>query len=205
MLWVGIYLLMEIQFKNILKKAKAIQDGTHQIGKTFEGAIFSEGSWYLSLQDFEVSEVAIPEVEAPISPIVLDAPLSDVLFLGDTFNGTGEDLLHKMIQAMNLGKNAVQRIPFDENLDTRRELIAAISQHRPQVVVSLGAIVTNILLEKKEKLSTIHGQLIPQETTDWKYLLMPLFHPEFLLINPNMKRTAWNDLQKIMEFLKKQS
>lgn len=203
--WVWIYLLMEIQFKNIFKKAKAIRDGAHPIGKTFEGAIFSEGSWYLSLQDIEVSEAVIPEVVTAVSPIVLDASLSDVLFLGDTFSGIGEDLLYKMIQAMNLGKNAVQRIPFDENLDTRRELMAAISGHRPQIVVSLGAIVTNMLLEKKEKLSTIHGQLIPQETTDWKYLLMPLFHPEFLLINPNMKRTAWNDLQKIMEFLKKDS
>lgn len=203
--WVWIYLLMEIQFKNILKKAKAIQDGTHQIGKTFEGAIFSEGSWYLSLQDIKVAEDIIPEAITRETLVVSSSALSDVLFLGDTFNGTGEDLLHKMIQAMNLGKNAVLRIPFDENLDTRKELLAAIAQHRPKVVVALGAIVTNILLEKKEKLSTIHGQLIPLETTDWKYLLMPLFHPEFLLINPNMKRTAWNDLQKIMEFLKNQS
>jgi uracil-DNA glycosylase family 4 len=197
---------MEIQFKNFSKKTKAIENGTELIGKTFEGALFKESSWFLALQDFNLVK---PEEAAEASPKAALAPLCDVLFLGDTYNGTGEDLLAKMIQAMHLPSDAVLRVTFDENTDTRQELLTTISKHRPKIVVSLGAVVTNILLQKKEKLSTIHGQLIAQEenqeTSNWKYLLMPLFHPEFLLINPNMKRTAWNDLQKIMEFLTKQS
>lgn len=197
---------MEIQFKNFIKKTKAIEIGADPIGKTFEGAIFQESSWFLALQEFEhiKTEVIVEKTSNSIQ-----SPLCDVLFLGDTFSGTGEDLLHKMILAMHLKHDAVLRVPFNENTDTRQELLAAITKNRPQIVVSLGAVVTNILLQKKEKLSTIHGQLIPQEgneeTNSWNYLLMPLFHPDFLLINPNMKRTAWNDLQKIMEFLKKQS
>jgi DNA polymerase len=125
--------------------------------------------------------------------------------LGDTYSGLGEDLLFKMILAMNFEKDTIKRIPFDENIDTRLELNKTITQYRPQIVVSMGAVVTNLLLERKEKLSSIHGQHIPMETSDWKYLLVPIFHPEFLMINPNMKRTAWNDLQKIMEYFKKES
>jgi len=201
---------MEIQFKNILKKSKAIESGTDPIGKTFEGALFQDSSWYLALQDFKVSAAVIPETRTLVNNLEsaqerTQDSLCDVLFLGDTFNGSGEDLLHKMIVAMHLGQDKVVRVPFDESVDTRQELLGSISINRPKVVVSLGAIVTNILLEKKEKLSSIHGQLIPEETSHWKYLMMPLFHPEFLLINPNMKRTAWNDLQKIMELLKKES
>jgi uracil-DNA glycosylase family 4 len=201
-LW--IYLLMENQFKNILKKAKAIENGTHPIAKTFAGAIFQESNWFLSLQNFEIT---VPETLSPSKHTtkVASNALCSVLFLGDTFSGTGEDLLHKMILAMNLGKDKIKRIPFNENTDNRDELLSHIDRLRPEIVVSLGATVTNLILEKKEKLSSIHGQLIPLETTDWKYLMMPVFHPEFLLINPNMKRTAWNDLQKIMEFFKKDS
>jgi DNA polymerase len=193
---------MEILFKNILKKAKAIQDGSHPISHTFAGDLFRESAWYLSLQNIELEELAETVAEVPTTS---QHSLCKLLFLGDTYNGVGEDLLQKMIVAMNLGSDGVKRISFDENNDQRAQLIKAIVENRPQVVVSLGAIVTNMLLEKKEKLSSIHGQLLPQEASDWKYLLVPVFHPEFLLINPNMKRTAWNDLQKIMEYFKKES
>jgi DNA polymerase len=190
---------MEIKFINITKKAKAIKDGSHPIGKTFAGALFKESGWYLSLQNIET---APPEISRSVK---VQESRCAVLFLGDTYNGVGEDLLSKMILAMNFEKETIKRVPFDENIDTRLELNKSVTMHRPQVVVSMGAVVTNMLLEKKEKLSGIHGQLIPMETSDWKYLLVPIFHPEFLLINPNMKRTAWNDLQKIMEYFKKES
>ncbi len=199
---------MEIQFKKILNKAKAIENGIDPISKTFEGAIFKESSWFLALQNF--STVEVPEVEisrelAVETEVIQEPALCEVLFLGDTYDGTGDDLLHKMIQAMGLAKGAVKRLPFNENTDDRKQLIVSISKARPKIVVSLGAIVTNILLEKKEKLSGIHGQLLPLGSDGWNCLLVPLFHPEFLLINPNMKRTAWNDLQKVMEYLKKES
>lgn len=205
LLW--IYLLMEIQFKNILKKAKAIENGLDPLSKSFAGELFKGSSWYLSLMNIEAPKtVDLPIKEVISAPLVeLQPPLLKILFLGDTHDGTGEDLLAKMIQAMGLPKDAIKRIFFNEQKDNREELLNAIKTYRPEVVVSLGAIVTNILLEKKEKLSSIHGHFIESEAESWKFLLVPIFHPEFLLINPNMKRTAWNDLQKIMELFKKDS
>ena len=33
--------------------------------------------------------------------------------------------------------------------------------------------------------------------------MVPIFHPDFLKINPKMKRTAWDDLQKVMRMIGK--
>jgi len=114
---------------------------------------------------------------------------------------------------MKLEGNEFYRFKMDEALEEVADLAAnlekpnhatqnllnIILEKRPRIVVSLGATVTNILLGRREKLSTIHGQFFDKAIDQCNYSLMPLFHPDFLIINPNMKRTAWIDLQKVME------
>jgi hypothetical protein len=148
-----------------------------------------------------------------------------VVFVGDNFledkESQREDLLGKMISAMKLTDQEFTRIAFDKNLEDIEDLSANLKtphestlklwqdilDHKPQYLVSLGATLTNILLGKREKLSVIHGQFIEITITidsnSHTCQLVPIFHPEFLLINPNMKRTAWIDLQKVMEKLGK--
>ena len=74
-----------------------------------------------------------------------------------------------------------------------------------RVVVPLGAFATNFLLNEQKRLSSVHGKFFPQKIMFGEDLrefqIVPIFHPQFLLINPNMKRTAWIDLQKIMKHL----
>jgi len=58
----------------------------------------------------------------------------------------------------------------------------------------------------KDRLATIHGEIVDLSLKliqDQAYFfnMMPLFHPQILLINPNMKKTAWADMQKAMRFL----
>lgn len=148
-----------------------------------------------------------------------------VLFVGDSFiqnqENSQDDLLGKMIQAMKLNNTEYSRLAFDKKLedvddlsanlkapnDSTLKLWQAILLEKPKFLVSLGATLTNILLGKREKLSTIHGQFIEitisSGTNSHICQLVPIFHPDFLLINPNMKRTAWIDLQKVMEKLGK--
>ncbi len=213
---VGIYLLMEQQFKKLLQKSKAQKEQKDPLFKSFEGALFENSSWFFHFQD-----KAIPLVERT-SSLASDLKehsasnveyLSEVLFVGDNYSGDGEDLLGKMIMAMKLSKDEFFRHPMDEaleevsdlakNLENPKEatqkLFNIILEKRPKVVVSLGATVTNILLGRREKLSTIHGQFFEKRQGECHFNLMPIFHPDFLLINPNMKRTAWIDLQKVME------
>lgn len=216
---------MEQQFKKLLLKSKALKEQKDPLFKSFEGALFKDSAWFFHFQDREIdlvktehspmkiNETAVARI--PTKPSL--SPLSEVLFVGDTFGGDGEDLLGKMIAAMKLTDTEFFRYPMDEELEeindlaknlehpslATQKLYEAIIKKRPKVVVSLGATVTNILLGKREKLSTIHGQFFQQRQGDCVYSLMPIFHPDFLLINPNMKRTAWIDLQKVMESIGK--
>ena len=164
-------------------------------------------------------EIIVDELPAKKSEPVYLTPtnsLCDVVFVGDTFlgeKGSDQDLLGKMILAMKLKGEEFYRFAMDEELDSVVDLaknlespteatltlLNFINQKKPKVVVSLGATVTNILLGKREKLSTIHGQFFEKQYGDTAFSLIPVFHPDFLVINPNMKRTAWADLQKVME------
>jgi DNA polymerase len=162
--------------------------------------------------------MAAAKPAAKIGPSVTLKPdgFSLVLFVGDSFTA-GDDLLGKMIVAMKLRPGEFNRVAFNEKLEDVNdlaanltvpstetvELLEQIIKFKPNIVVSLGATVTNILLGKREKLSGIHGQFFEKSFSlnneSYTYQLMPIFHPDFLVINPNMKRTAWIDLQKVME------
>jgi hypothetical protein len=240
-LWIN--LLMENQFKKLLEKTNAQKEQKDPLSKTFEGALFSGSEWFLHSETDEIqltvggSQLAVNSLQSAVSsqpqtvnsqpktaniqpstansqqPTVYTNSLSEVLFLGDSYNGEGEDLLGKMISAMKLKDNEFSRYPLESALEDIEDLagnlenpspetaklLAVIAEKRPKVVVSLGATITNILLGKREKLSGIHGQFFEKKTGDCNYSLMPIFHPDFLIINPNMKRTAWIDLQKVME------
>ena len=203
----GINLLMEQQFKKLLQKTKAQKEQKDPLFKSFEGALFQNSAWFFQFQDNE-----IPLIERAPSPMEKNPSISEVLFVGDSFAGEGDDLLGKMIMAMKLTGLEFHRHQMQEELDeivdlaknledpslATQKLLNIILEKRPKVVVSLGATVTNILLGKREKLSTIHGQFFEKQQGPCVYSLMPIFHPDFLIINPNMKRTAWVDLQKVM-------
>lgn len=222
---------MDQQFKKILQKTKAWNQGSEPLSRTFEGALFKESSWpfcfgesletkplHQEISSPQGTTIEITKDEEKTSDRLLTDGLSLVLFVGDSYvAGKGDDLLGKMIAAMKLGKGEFNRFPFNEALEdvfdlsgnlsspdaATQDLFSTINKYKPQVVVTLGATVTNILLGKREKLSGIHGQFFEKSiSTDdgtHQYSIMPIFHPDFLVINPNMKRTAWIDLQKVME------
>ena len=212
---------MEQKFKKILQKAKAWDERTEPLAKTFEGALFEGTNWPFSFEESAIETQNM--VATPAAPEVVVKPAQKVsegfdklvLFVGDTFNAASgaDDLLGKMIAAMKLKPEEFERFAFNEALEdindleqnlkspesATAELHAKITKVKPQIVVSLGATVTNVLLGRREKLSGIHGQFIEKTIDSHHFAMMPLFHPDFLLINPNMKRTAWIDLQKVME------
>lgn len=162
-----------------------------------------------------VSEISTPKLANEVNP---DHKIK-ILFLGDTYSEEAgvEDLLHKMILAMKLDSSEFKRIPLNPALESIsnlednlqnpdiefQKMLDLIKDEAPLYVISLGATVTNLLLGRREKMSAIHGKFYKLQAHDWNYQLMPLFHPEFLLINPNMKRTAWIDLQEVMRLLGK--
>jgi len=114
-------------------------------------------------------------------------------------------LLSRMIGALNIPlQRIVFALPWSNTGESKLE--TQIYGLKPKIIMTLGAMATNEILDKKERLTKVHGKLFPKT---WKFKdnelvetqIFPLFHPQFLVINPNMKRTAWLDLQKCMEFL----
>lgn len=225
---------MDQQFKKIIQKTKAWNQGTEPLAHTFEGALFKDSAWPFAFDESVTTESAVKQAPAsaaapiasPVKPAAKVEPkvalkadaLSLVLFVGDSYvEASGDDLLGKMIVAMKLRPGEFNRVAFNEKLEDVNdlaknltepsvetvELLEQIKKFKPNIVVSLGATVTNILLGKREKLSGIHGQFFDKTLTlnneSYTYQVMPIFHPDFLIINPNMKRTAWIDLQKVME------
>lgn len=129
-----------------------------------------------------------------------------VLYIGSSPSGDHQaDLFQKMLKAMGLENSDQAWFFYDDDLNTN-DLIAICYHFRPKFIVTLGAKATNDLLGKKERLSKVHGKFFPREIKFKEgdvlaYEMMPLFHPDFLHINPNMKRSAWLDLQALQKKL----
>lgn len=229
---------MEKKFDDLLKKIKAHKNLELEASKTFEFNLFSEGEWFIFMNEWDQDLVRNNDIKSDKISLDNRVSLSEsrpieiqseenfvslnpnskikILFIGDTFNGEGEDLLLKMISAMKLLPEEYKRIALDPDLENLNldsdeflkqssylNLIGLIENEAPMFVISLGAIVTNCLIGRREKMSGIHGKYFKLSANHYEYQLMPIFHPEFLLINPNMKRTAWIDLQKVMQALGK--
>ncbi len=133
------------------------------------------------------------------------------VFLGDTLHTDDDDLLMKMIQAMKLETGEYLRMPLEnisQKSDEFADLCIGLQKVDPVVVITMGAIATNVMLGKKERLSRVHGVTTDKtvefkDGVQWSYKMIPIFHPDYLKINPKMKRTAWDDLQKVMRMVGK--
>lgn len=117
-------------------------------------------------------------------------------------------LFGRMIKAMGLTSQSYVMSALtkeqEEDRILREHLISEILFFKPDFIVSLGAKATNELLGTEKRLKNIHGQFFDLNFQDqgakmYKATLMPLFSPKLLHIAPNMKKTAWRDMQKLME------
>ena len=72
-------------------------------------------------------------------------------------------------------------------------LAAQLAALAPKVILSLGSVATQSLLGTKEPIGKLRGRVHPYGSA----VLIPTFHPAFLLRNPGeeYKRMAWEDLQ----------
>ena len=64
---------------------------------------------------------------------------------------------------------------------------------QPKVILSLGSVATQALLRTKEPIGKLRGRIHAYGAA----ILIPTFHPAFLLRNPGQdyKRMAWDDLK----------
>ena len=67
----------------------------------------------------------------------------------------------------------------------------------PDVIVTLGKFAAQTLLRSKTPITQLRGRWFDYRGV----MLMPTFHPAYLLRNPADKRLVWEDVQKVMRVL----
>lgn len=154
----------------------------------------------------------VPGVGNPSARLMFigEAPGRDEDLAGEPFVGRAGQLLTDIIKAMKLSREEVyianvikcrppeNRNPEPDELDACRPFIERqIEIIRPEVIVTLGRIALQSLLQRQIAISTVRGEW--QQYRDIP--LMPTYHPAYLLRNPAAKKEVWNDMKKVMSHL----
>jgi uracil-DNA glycosylase family 4 len=140
-----------------------------------------------------------------------EGPGRDEDLKGEPFVGRAGQLLTKMIEAMGLKRSEVyianivkcrppdNRYPEPDEVETCQPfLMQQIAAIKPKVAITLGNLATQTLLQTKTGITALHGTF-----REWNGIqVMPTYHPAFLLRNPNMKKPCWEDLKKVIQYLK---
>lgn len=139
-----------------------------------------------------------------------EGPGRDEDIQGIPFVGRAGQLLTKIIEAIDLKREDVYianivkcRPPENRNPEPDEVkacipfLMDQIEAIRPQIIVTLGGVATNNLLGTKGSLGSVRGRFHTLDLSGC--LVMPTFHPAFLLRSPAKKREAWEDMKKVRD------
>lgn len=142
-----------------------------------------------------------------------EAPGRDEDIQGRPFVGRAGQLLTRIIQAMGFEREEVyianvikcrppeNRTPKpDEVKACSPYLVKQIELVKPRVIVALGKVAAEFLLQTNKSMSELRGNFgeyagIP---------VMPTFHPSYLVRNEGnkeIKRMVWEDMKKVLKLL----
>jgi DNA polymerase len=139
-----------------------------------------------------------------------EAPGRDEDLQGEPFVGRAGQLLTDIIKAMKLTRDDVyianvikcrppeNRNPEPDELDECRPYIRRqVALIQPKVIVALGRIGLQSLTERAYAISSVRGQWLDYDGI----MLMPTYHPAYLLRTPSAKKEVWADMKKVMNVL----
>lgn len=138
--------------------------------------------------------------------LVGEAPGADEDLQGEPFVGRAGQLLNKILEAINFRREDVYicnilKCRPPNNRDPLPEEVSACEPHlwkqleliQPKLILCLGRIAAQVLLKTNNSLASLRGNV-----HDYRGIrLMVTYHPAALLRNPNWKRPAWEDVQKV--------
>lgn len=141
--------------------------------------------------------------------IITDIPGSDDDASGRILSGTVGELMDKMLAAIGMSRDNVSivplifwrtpggRTPTREEMDLARPFVnRAIELLRPRVILTLGTIAATEIADAT--LPRGHGVPVVRDNVT----IMPIFHPNYLILKPAAKRDAWTALQTVQNLLK---
>lgn len=154
--------------------------------------------------------------------IVGEGPGADEDRIGRPFVGRGGQLLDRILEAVRLGREDVYvtnivkcRPPANRNPEadetqtcTALWLEPQLALLRPEIILTLGNTPTQFLLSTKLGITKLRGVWHPyrQQGGVWEALLMPMFHPAYLLRNESRavggpKSLTWRDIREVRRVL----
>jgi uracil-DNA glycosylase len=139
-----------------------------------------------------------------------EAPGADEDIQGEPFVGRAGQLLTKIIEAIGLRREDVYianvikcRPPGNRNPEPDEVeqcepfLFRQIASIKPKVIVALGKFAAQSLLRTNEPITRLRGR-------EYKFrdaILMPTYHPAYLLRTPSAKREVWEDMKRVRTLL----
>lgn len=137
--------------------------------------------------------------------LIGEAPGAEEDKQGEPFVGAAGQLLNKILEAINFKREDVyianilkHRPPNNRNpLPEERKrslpfLLRQIDLIKPRLILSLGKVSAQTLLDNDDSLSSMRGRF---HSFRGEYELMATYHPAALLRNPKWKRPTWQDVQ----------
>ena len=142
--------------------------------------------------------------------IITDIPSSDDDLSGNILSGNAGEMIDKMLSAIDMNRDNVSiiplvfwrtpggRTPTREELDLVRPFINKILEMlKPNVILTLGTLAATEI--GQINLTSMHGNDIKSESG---YTIIPIYHPNYLILKPSAKRDVWNALQNVQKILK---
>ena len=140
-----------------------------------------------------------------------EAPGAEEDVQGEPFVGRAGQLLTKIIESINLQRSDVyianvlkcrppgNRNPEPDEVSTCEPFLnRQIDAIRPKVIVALGTFAAQALLKSDTPISRLRGRV---HEFRGGIMLVPTFHPAFLLRSPDRKRDVWEDMKKVRDLL----
>ena len=137
-----------------------------------------------------------------------EGPGADEDRLGLPFVGRAGQLLDKIIAAASLPADDIyicnvvkcrppgNRLPLPPEVEAckpyLREQIRVI---RPKIIVCLGALATQVLVNPEARITRDRGVWV----TKGSFKIMPTFHPAALLRDESKKKLVWQDMQQVRD------
>jgi DNA polymerase len=137
-----------------------------------------------------------------------EGPGRDEDIQGKPFVGRAGQLLDKILKASDLPRREVyisnvvkcrppgNRLPNpDEVKECRNYLEAQIRIIRPEIIVCLGAMASQVIIDSKARISKIRGNWFTRRGIS----IIATYHPAALLRNEGYKRPTWEDFKSIRD------
>jgi uracil-DNA glycosylase family 4 len=129
---------------------------------------------------------------------------------GEPFVGKSGQLLTKIIESIGLSREQVYianvikcRPPANRNPEPDEVaacepfLFRQVDVIQPKVIVPLGKFAAQCLLKTMDPITKLRGRRFDYRGS----VLIPTFHPAYLLRNPSAKREVWEDMKQVRAIL----